>query len=81
MKDEKYTAHMVGNAHIDPVWLWGWQEGSQTIRATFQSAIERLNEYQEFVFTTSSAAFYQWLEEVDEELFAKIQQKVKEGRW
>jgi len=81
LKDVKYTVHMIGNAHIDPVWLWGWQEGSQTIRATFQSAIDRLSEYPEFVFTASSAAFYQWLEEVDEELFAKIQQKVKEGKW
>jgi alpha-mannosidase len=72
---------MIGNAHIDPVWLWGWQEGSETIRATFKSVIERLEEYPEFVFTASSAFFYKWLEEVDGELFAKIRQKVKEGRW
>ena len=28
---------MIGNAHIDPVWLWQWQEGYQEIRATFRS--------------------------------------------
>lgn len=82
MKDKKsYTIHMIAHAHIDPVWLWRWQEGSETIRATFKSVIERLNEYPEFVFTASSAFFYKWLEEVDGKLFAKIQQKVKEGRW
>ena len=81
MKEEEYTIHMIGNAHIDPVWLWGWQEGSQTIRATFESALERLNEYPEFVFTASSAFFYNWLEEIDKELFDEIRQKVKEKRW
>ena len=25
--------HMIGNAHIDPVWLWNWQEGFQEIKA------------------------------------------------
>jgi len=82
LKDKKsYTVHMIGNAHIDPVWLWRWQEGYETVRATFKSAIERLNEYPEFIFTASSAAFYRWIEEVDKELFDKIRQKVKEGRW
>ena len=28
--------HMIGNAHIDPVWLWPWQEGYQEARATFR---------------------------------------------
>ena len=32
---------MIGNAHIDPVWLWQWPEGYQEVRATFQSAIDR----------------------------------------
>ena len=21
------TLYMIGNAHIDPVWLWQWQDG------------------------------------------------------
>ena len=29
---------MIGNAHLDPVWLWQWQEGDQEAKATFQSA-------------------------------------------
>ena len=27
MKDKKL--HMIGHGHIDPVWLWRWQEGYQ----------------------------------------------------
>jgi len=46
MQNKKnYIIHMIGNAHIDPVWLWCWSEGAETIRATFQSAIERIEEH------------------------------------
>jgi len=78
---KKFTLHMIGNAHIDPVWLWKWDEGLITTRATFKSAIERIEEYPEFVFTASSACLYKWVEETDLELFEKIKEKIKEGRW
>ena len=47
---------MIGNAHIDPVWLWQWPEGYQEVRATFRSAIDRMKEYPDFIFTCDSAA-------------------------
>jgi hypothetical protein len=31
--------HMVGNAHLDPVWLWQWHEGFQEVKSTFRSAL------------------------------------------
>ena len=37
--------HMIGNAHIDPVWLWQWQEGFHEVKATFRSALDRMKEY------------------------------------
>ena len=56
---------MIGNAHIDPVWLWQWPEGYQEVRATFQSAVDRLDEYPDFVFTCDSSLFFRWVEESD----------------
>jgi len=38
------TVHLVGHAHLDPVWLWPWQEGYQESRATFRSALDRMIE-------------------------------------
>src|SRR4051794_31343872 len=73
--------HLVGNSHIDPVWLWQWQEGYQEIRATFRSALDRMREYPEFIFTCDSAAYYEWIAEIDPEMFREIQQRVAEGRW
>ncbi len=76
--------HMIGNAHIDPVWLWQWPEGYQEVRATFQSAIDRLDEYPDFVFTCDSSLFFAWVEESDPELFARIKEHVSRraaSRW
>jgi alpha-mannosidase len=75
------TLHMIGNAHIDPVWLWQWPEGYQEVRATFASALDRMTEYPEFVFTCDSVLYLAWVEEHDPDLFAEIAKRVAEGRW
>jgi alpha-mannosidase len=72
---------MIGNAHIDPVWLWQWQEGFHEVKASFRSALDRMKEFPDFKFVASSAAFYEWVEESDPAMFAEIQQRVSEGRW
>ncbi|QHW33525.1 alpha-mannosidase [Paenibacillus rhizovicinus] len=73
--------HLIGNAHLDPVWLWQWQEGYAEIKATFRSALDRLNEFPDFVFTRSCAAYYRWIEENAPEMFEEIKSRVAEGRW
>ncbi len=75
------TLHMIGNAHLDPVWLWQWPEGLQEAKATFRSALDRMTETPEFIFTSSSAAIYEWVEENDPAMFHEIQGRVAEGRW
>ena len=75
------TYHMVGHGHIDPVWLWRWTEGFEEVRATFRSAIDRMEESPEFLFTASSSCFYAWVERTDPELFAAVKERVAEGRW
>ena len=73
--------HMIGNAHIDPVWLWQWPEGYQEVRATFQSAVDRLDDYPEYVFTCDSSLFFSWVEESDPALFERIRAHVRSGRF
>ena len=75
------TIKLIGNAHLDPIWLWRWQEGCGEVLQTFRSALDRLKEYKDFVFTCSSAAYYQWVEEIDPEMFEEIKVMVKKGRW
>ena len=73
--------HMIGNAHLDPVWLWDWREGFHENMATFYSALERLKEFDQVVFTSSSAQFYEWIEETEPEMFEQIREYVRQGRW
>ena len=75
------SIHIIGNAHLDPIWLWRWQEGCGEVLQTFRSAVDRLNEYDGFIFTCSSASYYKWVEEIAPELFDEITKLVKKGRW
>ena len=75
------TIRLIGNAHLDPIWLWRWQEGCGEVLQTFRSALDRLNEYDDFVFTCSSAAYYKWVEDIDPKMFEEIKEMVKKGRW
>jgi alpha-mannosidase len=77
----KQKIHLVGNAHLDISWLWKWEEGLQEIRATFASALDRIKEHNEFVFTSACAYYYSLVEETDPGLFKRIQDAVKSGRW
>lgn len=72
---------MIGNAHLDPVWLWNWQEGFQAAKATFRSALDRMEEDPEFKFSCSQAGVYEWIELNCLSMFHEIQQRVQEGRW
>ena len=76
-----HNIHLIGNAHLDFFWLWRWEEGLQEIRATFASALDRIGENNEFIFTSACACYYSLVEETDPLLFRRIQEAVKAGRW
>ena len=73
--------YFVGNAHLDPVWMWRWQEGSCEAKATIRSALDRMNEYPDFKFVCSSASVYKWIEDFAPEMFEEVKARVNEGRF
>ncbi|MDR2040714.1 MAG: twin-arginine translocation signal domain-containing protein [Tannerella sp.] len=77
----KYRFYMIGHGHIDPVWLWPWTEGVAVVHSTFRSALDRMKETSDMVFTASSAQFYQWVADNDPGMLTEIRQRVAEGRW
>ena len=76
-----FKLHLIGNAHIDPVWLWRWTEGKEETLRTYRQAIVFMKEFPDFIFNASQAGTYKWVEEDDPGLFSEIQRYVKEGRW
>lgn len=77
----KIDIHCIGNAHLDPAWMWQIGEGIEAFIATCRSAIERINETDEFIFTCSSAAHYNWIEQIDIKLFESIKLNILKGKW
>ena len=73
--------YMIGNSHLDPVWLWQWQEGYAEVISTFRSALDRISEFDNFVFSCAGAVYYMWIERTNPQMFEEIQKRVKEGRW
>lgn len=72
---------LVCNAHLDPVWLWEWQEGATAALSTFRTAAQFCEQNDGFVFCHNEALLYQWIEEYEPELFARVQTLVAAGKW
>ena len=72
--------HLIGNAHLDPVWLWEWSEGLDAVRATFRAQLDLLKEDPDYVFTCSSSCYYQWVEQTDPAMFEEIRAAVESRR-
>ncbi|TVR52316.1 MAG: alpha-mannosidase [Spirochaetaceae bacterium] len=75
------TVHMIGNAHLDPVWLWRKRTGIGETLLTCWSMVERLDEFPDFIFTRSDVWVYEVIRELDPALFRRIREFVAEGRW
>ncbi|MFP5322629.1 MAG: alpha-mannosidase, partial [Acidimicrobiia bacterium] len=79
--DHAHRMSAVGHAHIDSAWLWPLRETVRKCTRTFSSAVTLMDEYPEHRFAVSQAVQYAWIEEHQPELFARIAEKVADGRF
>ena len=63
------------------MWLWPWRDGSNLVLSTARSALDRMKETPDFYYSHSSSIHYKWIQNADPEMFAEIQQRIREGRW
>jgi alpha-mannosidase len=75
------SVRLTGNAHIDAAWLWPWTETVDVARRTFSTALQLMNEYSQYTYTQSAAAYSEWVAQKYPSMFQEIQDRVKEGRW
>lgn len=73
--------HLVANAHLDPVWLWRWQEGCSEAISTFRTAEELTDEFEGFIFNHNESILYEWVKENSPALFEKLKQAVRDEKW
>jgi alpha-mannosidase len=75
------TIHLIGNAHLDPVWLWDRREGLNEGLTTIRTMLDLMDEFPEMTFIRGESAIYQHVEKYDPASFARIKKMVKAGRW
>lgn len=78
---EPLIVHLFCAAHIDPVWMWPWEEGAREAISTFRTAADLLDEFPEFIFNHNESLLYEWVAEYDQPLFQRIRDHVRAGRW
>ncbi|HSU95111.1 MAG TPA: glycoside hydrolase family 38 C-terminal domain-containing protein [Gemmatimonadaceae bacterium] len=75
------TIDIVGHSHIDAAWLWQVSSGRDAIDATWATVTKLMAKYPDMHFAASSAQYYEWIEEQDPALLARIQALAKSNRW
>ncbi len=59
------TVYLATYSHVDPDWLWPYQEGEQQAHSTFRSVLGILDEFPQLRFSMTSAVHYKWVRESD----------------
>lgn len=78
---KEYRLILVGHAHMDMNWMWGFNETVALVIATFRSVLNIMDQYPKFHFSQSQASTYQIIEKYAPEMMEKIKQRIAEGRW
>lgn len=73
--------HLIANSHLDPMYMWQWEEGIAEAVSTFRSAVALCEDNRTYVFNHNEALLYDWIRRLDPDLFARIQRMVQAGRW
>jgi alpha-mannosidase len=78
---QQATLHLTGNSHIDAAWLWPVTETVDVVKRTFGTALQLMNEYPNYTYTQSAAAYNDWIATKYPQMNEEIKQRIKEGRW
>jgi len=71
----------VGHAHIDSAWLWPVRETRRKVVRTTAHVLALMDSEPDLVFACSSAQQLEWVRTSHPELFARVRERVAEGRF
>jgi alpha-mannosidase len=75
------SVRLTGNSHVDAAWLWPWTETVDVVRRTFSTALQLMDEYPQYTFTQSAAAYSDWIMQRYPSIYQEILGRVRQGRW
>lgn len=74
-------ATCIGHTHIDVAWLWTVAQVRQKSCRSFATVLKLMEEFPNYKFMSSQPQLYEFVKERHPEVYAKIKQRVVEGRW
>ena len=72
---------LFGHTHIDVAWLWTLAQTEEKSQRSFSTVIALMEQYPDYIFMSSQPQLYAYVKKNDPELYEKIKEKIKEGRW
>lgn len=75
------VATCIGHTHIDVAWWWTVAQTREKVARSFATVLKLMEEYPEYRFMSSQPQLYLFLKERYPELYARVKQRVAEGRW
>ncbi len=76
----KHRIYVAGHSHLDAAWLWDYVETRKKINRTFATAALMARE-KGMKFIQSSSLYLEWLEEESPELYRRVVELVRDGKW
>lgn len=75
------TVHCVGHTHIDVAWLWRLKHTREKAIRSFSTVTRYMQLYPEYKFVQSQPQLYQYVKDHAPELYSRIKDAVKSGRF
>lgn len=71
----------VGHTHIDIAWLWTIEQTREKAQRSFANMLALMDRYPQFKFMSSQPVLFKYVKEECPQLYQRIREKVKEGRF
>lgn len=78
---EDIIATCIGHTHIDVAWWWTVEQTREKVGRSFATVLKLMEEYPNYKFMSSQPQLYYFLKERYPETYARLKERVKEGRW
>lgn len=76
-----HTFLAIGHAHIDTAYRWSLAETGHKAARAFARALYYMDRHPEMRMCASQAQHYKWVQDDYPELFERVREKVRQGRW
>lgn len=75
------TVNVVGHTHIDVAWLWRLKHTREKVQRSFSTVLRLMERYEDYIFLQTQPQLYKYIKEDCPEVYAKIKERISEGRW